>query len=121
MMTLPLVPSLPNYRVGTTIIDTLYLLDVRWNSRDQAWYMDILDSEEAVIRRGIKLVLGTYIGRTSNHPLFRNGVFVVMDRSGEGRDAGLDDMGTRVLVRYYSSDDVVAGLRQARDFNSSIP
>jgi hypothetical protein len=98
---IPLQPSIPNYRVGTALEGVQYTLDVRWNGRDEAWYLDLLLEDETPVVHGLKLVLGAAIGSGITNPDFPPGVFVCRDLSNEGRDAGLDDMGTRVVVYFF--------------------
>lgn len=105
---LPLVPSVPSYRVGTQLDGVQYVLDVRWNGRDGAWYMDILDEAAVAIRSGVKIVLGAFLGRRTVNPAFPAGLLVAADLSGEGRDATLDDLGTRVVVYFYTFDEAFA-------------
>lgn len=105
---IPLVPSVPNYRRTTTIEDSTYIFDVRWNARESAWYFDLLEEDETPIRIGLKIVLGTFIGRTCHHPLFQAGAFIALDSSGENRDPGLDDLGfgARVALTYWTVEDL---------------
>lgn len=103
---LPFVPSVPNYRVGTTLDGRTYILDVRWNGRDAAWYFDILAEDETPIRRGIKVVLGTSLGGRVSDPAFPQGIIAASDLSGAGIDAGLDDIGTRVGVYFFTFDEL---------------
>lgn len=108
---LPLAPTFSNYRFASTIEGTPYLFDVRWNTRDAAWYMDVLEVDQTPIQHGIKLVLGAYLGRRSNHRLFLNGVFVMVDTSGARRDATYDDLGTRVILEYIPVLELIRRLR----------
>ena len=98
---LPLDPENPNYRVATVLDGASYILDVRWNGRDEAWYMDLLAADETMLRAGMKLVLGVPIYYRSNIDAMPPGAFIATDRSGQQLDAGLDDMGVRVLVMYH--------------------
>ncbi len=94
----------PNFRIGTTFEGVSYIFDCRWNTRDEAWYLDLLAEDETPIRRGIKVVLGALLGGRAGHdPRFPAGVIVASDLSGEGREAGLDDLGTRVQLTIYPS------------------
>lgn len=102
---LPLQPSIPNYRVGTALDGVQYILDVRWNGRDGAWYLDLLQEDETPIAHGLKLVLGAAIGSGITNPDFPPGVFVCRDLSGVGLDAGFDDIGTRVVVYYFPDSE----------------
>lgn len=105
IQTLPLIPSEPSYRVSTTLGSTQYLLDVHWNERAAAWFMDILASDETPLRNGIKIVLGALLGGRSVAPGFPDGVLVARDKSGAGVDAGLDDLGDRVVVLFIPYEE----------------
>ena len=98
---LPFAPSIADYRVGTTLDGVQYILDVRWNGRDSAWFFDFLAEDETPIRRGIKVVLGTSLGGRTADAAFPRGIIIAADLSGAGRDAGFDDIGTRVLVYFF--------------------
>jgi hypothetical protein len=105
---LPLVPSTPNYRVSTTLDGVQYVLDVRWNGRSGVWYLDIRDVDEDPIAMGIAVVLGSALGIRTVDARFPPGALIAADMSGEGRDAGFDDLGDRVKVFYYSADEAEA-------------
>ena len=107
--TLPLVPSIPNYRFSSVLDGTQYIFNVRWNVRDAAWYFDLMAEDETPIRSGIKIVLGTSLGASSTAAFFQNNILVALDLLNSSRDAGLDDLGTRVRVLWSSLDDL-AGL-----------
>lgn len=103
---LPLIPSEPNYRLGTQLDGTQYVIDCRWNSRAEAWYLDVLDANADPIRTGIKIVLGAALGARCTDPRFPQGLFLASDLSGQGREAGLDDLGVRVFVYYYPRSEL---------------
>lgn len=104
----PLVPSIPNYRAGLTIESTQYLIDVRWNGRMEVWFLDLMTEAGEMIKAGIAIVLGAFLGRTAASADFPGGAFVAVDTSNEGQDAGIDDLGTRVLLYYYSEEELAA-------------
>lgn len=104
---IPVLPSVGSYRFATVIETVAYIFDVRWNTRDQAWYLDVLEVDETPIMRGMKILLGVYLGRRSSHPLFMNGVLVASDMSAQGKEAGFDDLGTRVLLQYIPVLDLI--------------
>lgn len=103
---LPLIPSVPDSRVATTLDGDVFLLDVRWNARDAAWYMDIRSDDETMLAAGIKLVLGTLLAKRYTNPRLPQGELFVCDLAGTGVDAGLDDLGTRVAVYYTPVGDL---------------
>lgn len=102
---LPLFPGEPNYRVSTSLAGKQYLLDVRWNGRDEAWYLDISTEDGEPLRRGIKVVLGALLGGRAVDDRLPQGVFQAVDLTNSGRDAGLDDLGDRVQIYFYPFED----------------
>lgn len=103
---LPLTAEFPNYRVATTLAGSVYLLDVRWNARDAAWYMDILADDETVLAAGIKIVLGSLLGGRYTSPRLPAGILMACDLAGTGVDAGVDDLGARVAVYFTPIEDL---------------
>jgi hypothetical protein len=116
------IPSDPFYEFSSTIDSIALTFNVRWNGRDLSWYFDVLDADRNPIVEGIKLVLGTYLGRRvgARHPLFLNGAFFAQDTSGANREAGFDDLGTRVRV-YYATEFDLAAIITARCEQFGIP
>lgn len=108
---IPFEPGKPKYDLFTTIDGNPYVLQVRWNDREgcEGWYFNVLDEGGSHIADGLRIVLGTYIGRTVNHLLFKNGVLVAVDteRTEPRREATLDDITTRVQVRYYNVAEIL--------------
>lgn len=103
---LPLEPSTPSYRVATSLEGKTFLLDVHWNDRDGAWYFDLLEADETPVRYGIKIVLGALLGGRVVKKSMPPGYLRASDLSGEGREAMLDDLGTRVVVYYFTRDEL---------------
>lgn len=114
---LPLVPSLGNYTVTTTIAGTSYIFGARWNTGggnpvDAVWILDVYEIGQKPIVLGAPIVLGCYIGRRSNHKLFKQGVLVAHDLSGKKQEAGFGDLGVRVIVKYIPVLDLVRRLTE---------
>jgi hypothetical protein len=105
---LPLVPAIANYDFATVLGGTTYVFNVYWNARDAAWYLDLLAEDETPIRHGVKILLGSPLGRRSASPLFPAGVLLASDLSGENLDATFDDLGTRVVVYFFTADELAA-------------
>lgn len=103
---LPLIPTVPNYRVATQLGDDIFILDVRWNTRDEAWYLDILTDDETMVRAGIKIVLGSLLGGRVRSAAFPKGILQAVDLTGAGAEATLDDLGTRVAVYFTPNADL---------------
>ena len=103
---LPFQPSISHYEFSTGFVGDEFVFNVRWNGRAESWFIDILARDRTHIASGLKLVLGTLIGGRSTDPRFPQGVFQVIDLSGDFRDAGFDDLGTRVIVYFYSNTEL---------------
>lgn len=99
---------------GDTLLDlqtpplegVVYTLEIRWNIRIGAYFMKVYDQEGVtLLAAGLKLVanwpLGAY-GAGRQPP----GAFVAIDTSGRGLDPGLDELGDRVKLVYFTKSDL---------------
>ena len=105
---LPFTSDRAFYEFSADLGGSRFVFAVRWNGRDEAWYFDLLDDERTAIRHGIKIVLGTSLGGRSADPNRPAGLLMAHDLSGEGRDATDADLGTRVIVVFYSDEEIAA-------------
>lgn len=108
---LPIDSSSYNYTVATALDDTVYQIDVRWNDVLQLWYLDLLDIDRNMIVSGIAIVIGCALGGQCVDARMPPGVIMVADLSAAAtgappRDAGVDDLGSRVVVLYYPVDTI---------------
>lgn len=93
----------------TDLAGGIYLVRLRWNQREAAWYLDVLERDERTpIVQGVKVVLGAMLGRRAPHALFRDGALIARDTSGAGREATLEDLGARVELWYFTRYELVA-------------
>lgn len=91
----------------------MYTFDVRWNTRDYgegAWRFDMYDSAGILMVAGVKIVLNAYLGRRSAHPFFNDNLIVAIDTSITKLDPGFDDLGTRVQIWHYTTEDLTNAL-----------
>lgn len=106
---LPFVPSTNHYDFDTVLRSLEFKFEVRWNSRDEAFYFDVFAADKTRIATGLKVALGAYMGRNVNHELFRQGCLVCRIPQGDDRsNPRFDDMGTRVLVYYFTREEMAA-------------
>jgi hypothetical protein len=116
MQEIPFTPSNPFDEFDTQLGSETCRLVQRWNPEDSdgrgAWYLDVLTLEDQPIAHGIKIVLGVPLGRRVQHAIFQNGAIVAIDTSKQGRDATLDDLGTRVRVFYLPTFEIISTLAQ---------
>lgn len=116
MIVIPFKPSDPDQQHTLQIGPSQYTLRALWNARvgrSGLWHFEVWEIDGTPILKSIAIVLGAFLGRTSTHPLFRTGVFIAVDTTRSEADAGLDDLGARVELRYYPLDEALAQLAAA--------
>lgn len=106
---IPFIPSSNNYRLTVPLGKDTVIFDVRWNSTDEAWYMDIREQDDTAICLGIKIVLGINLGNSSPALFFQKHILRVVDTTGAGLDARYDDLGDRVVVVH----DLISNIRNS--------
>lgn len=90
----------------TQLGEVKYQFDVIYNDRSGVWTMTITEFvSQAIIISGLPIVLGQPLLEPYN---FGIGELIVSDTSESSRDAGPDDLGTRVKVYWLSPDEVTA-------------
>jgi hypothetical protein len=116
MQEIAFAPSLGNYDFYTTLGQTPVKLVVHWNAEDNdgegAWYFDMYEVDGATpIASGLKITIGSFIGRACEHAIFSRGAILARDYSLQDLDPGFDDIGPgqRVRVFYLSADELVLG------------
>lgn len=107
-VTLPFRPSIGNYRFNSILNGSEYKFRVRWNRLEQAYFFDVREITDEPIIFGVKVVLGVYLGRVSNHRLFRRGVLVARPQGDDRAEPAFDDCGSRVLVEYFTREEMFA-------------
>ncbi len=96
----------PSYEQETELDGAIYRLLFRWNEREEKWYLTIKTVDGDVIL-STKIVSNWPLLRTLVHPSRPPGELVAVDVSGElGTDAGLTELGGRVLLLYYEGADI---------------
>lgn len=79
-------------------------LYIRYNDRSSFWTMDITEyNSQTSLVIGMPILLGCDLLAPY---ILDNGSMVATDTTGLGKDAGADDLGTRVIVFWYSPDEV---------------
>lgn len=101
------VPGDPLQVLSVPLDGVTYVLRARWNTIESAWYLDAWERDGTTpIAFGVKLVQGVRLGSTYNHVLFTAGLFM-LDLADSGIEAGLDDLGRRVLLVHMTTDDAI--------------
>lgn len=97
-----------NYRQTTQLEGVEYVLHFYWSTREDCWYLDILDQENEGIAMGVRLVVDWPLLRRFVDPRLPEGALMAVDMSGAGADmTASTDLGTRVILFYVTADDDV--------------
>lgn len=113
MQTLALVPSIGNYRFSTILDGLPFVFDVRWNTRNESWYLTVLRDDGTVIRHNIRVVLGIALGARVADADFPPGVFFAIDLTKSSVEATYDELAERVPVVYLEESDIAYILEAA--------
>ena len=105
--TIPFIPSDNNYTLGVILGGVKYWFDTHWNQPEAAWYFDLYQEDFTPICLGIKVVLGTNLGKRSSDPFFQANVLRALDTTNSGVDAAYDDLGARVIVTHFSLTELI--------------
>lgn len=100
------VRDYPSFEQVVVLDDISLHIEIRYNSRDSAWMMDIYDGDDSPIVQGIKLVPNwELIGRFKDTRL-PGGLLFAVDISGEGADIQRNDLIEKVKLVYFSKDEI---------------
>lgn len=110
MLTIPARTDLPDYQMEIALDGLTYSLRLRWNTREQAWYLTLLDETDDPIQDfcNVKVVVNAPIGSRSVDPRRPPGFFVAMDSTNLHTDPGFTDLGDRVQLYYLEASDTLA-------------
>lgn len=97
---------LPYYSQRVTLEGSTYNIILKWNERDSVWYMSLLTDENVPLMSGVKVVSDFPLNRREASSDGPPGLFVAYDTSEEGIDAGFEELGERVLLFYYTQEEV---------------
>lgn len=102
VLVVPTSPDSPNYVQRTTLDGREYLLRVLHNARENVWYMTILDTEEQVIKAGIKVVTNWPLTRKFKHDVrMPPGEFFAISQTRDRSSPKLGELGADQRVRLF--------------------
>lgn len=104
--------AVPYYDFSIELDGATYQLELRWVERAASWFMSIMDADGTMLLASRRLVLGAFIMRRFKNPALPPGDFHLVDTTGEDIEAGLYDLGARVLLLYTEGADWPAGFER---------
>lgn len=102
--------GVPHYTFTCELEGQTYLFELLWVDRSASWHMTIADVDGTPILSSRRLVLGAFITRRFKDVRLPPGEFTLLDTSGQDEEAGLYDLGARVLLLYTEAADWPAGV-----------
>lgn len=97
---IPVRSDLPAYEFSITLDEKIYNLNFSWNDRTSLWTMDILDENGVELLTGVQMLTNwDMIGRYRIKELPPR-MFLCVDTAGEGKNPGIDDFGSRIILVY---------------------
>jgi hypothetical protein len=107
VITLPTRTDSPYYDFEVELDGRSFVLTLLWNGRDSSWYLDIADDSSTPLLSGRKLVLGAPLLSRFSDARLPPGELILVDTTGKDAEAGLEDLGGRVLLVYASRQDLL--------------
>lgn len=108
---MPLIPGLYDYEIRVELEGVAYLFRFRWNTRAEAWFVDVADANGELIVAGRKCLADEFLleqfrARAGVPP----GILHPFDTTRRQVDPAQDDFGTRVVLYYLDSLDVAEAI-----------
>jgi hypothetical protein len=97
---LPTETAETNYSEIVEIEGREYVLRFDWSDRESIWYLSIYDQDENPLALSLRLVVGRSLLEGKTDSRLPPGRMAAIDLSGTGAEAGVDELGTRVVLAY---------------------
>lgn len=98
----------PDVDLQVELDGVTYTLGLQWNERDGAWYLSISTAEGELLVAGRKVVLDALLLSRYRDARLPRGALMAIDTSGELEEPGLEDLGVRVKLLYFTEAERAA-------------
>jgi len=92
------------YEQRVTLDGVAFVMRLAWAERERRWFMDLETADGTPVMTGRKVVADRPLTERLTTPLRPAGDLWCVDRSGEGRDPDLRDLGGRCLLLYVDAE-----------------
>lgn len=99
----PLRTGIPSFVQRTSLDGVTFELGLAWNERESNWYISFADADGVALRGGVRMVLNTPLLRSVTDARRPAGELYLIDVDETGVEAGLDDLGVRVVLQYVTA------------------
>jgi hypothetical protein len=104
ILTIPVARAAPNQSQITTLDGRAFRLTFKWNARIGRWFLDMETSGGTSILAGKAVVLGADLLRQVRwNPEAPPGALIAVDFQAGGQEAGLETLGERVRLLYFTA------------------
>lgn len=103
---LPARTDLTHYDFEVELEESIYTIELYWNTRAEAWFLSVYDVLGEPLVSGRKVALGAPILGRAERPSGPPGAIIAFDTSGENVEAGETDLGGRVQLVYFDSTEL---------------
>lgn len=111
MLKIPIKVTSPDFSFPIELDGSTWSFRFRWNHRMEQWRMDVFDAEGNALVRSVGVVINTpLLNRFAYMGNLPPGVLLAIDTAQSMTDATYDDFGTRVVLIYFTPDEVAARL-----------
>ena len=108
MKLIPHVGDTSAYRQVITLEDSVYIFRTYYNTRDKAWYLDLLEQDETPIIYGLKLVINWGLLARYQDDRLPPGELITVDLAGDSNEVDRDNFGDTVRLVYISEAELDA-------------
>jgi hypothetical protein len=104
----PRLDSRPALRFRTLLDGAWYGFRLAYNTRMQAWYLDLETSDGSLVLAGMRIAVGTNLLRPFGDGRLPPGQLFALDVEGQDRDPGRFDLSGPIQLLYRPEADVAA-------------
>lgn len=105
LLVMPTRAGIAEHRVRVALNGSVFSFKFMFNRNSELWSMDIDLPDGTPLLRGVRLALGSNLTKQYADSRLPPGIFFVHDTEGNGAEAGLEDLGERVLLLYDDLED----------------
>lgn len=104
--TIPTSTTDANYIFTIPLNGSEYQLSFKYNDRDNAWYFNILDTNDVILRAGIKVVNEWPLLRLWKEEIKPAGEMIPVNQGNVAAPPTLNQLGAEVILTYLDEDEI---------------
>lgn len=105
---IPTTTLFPNYVVEVDLDGVFFKLAFKFNERDDAWFLDILDPADTPLRNGLKIVNEWDILRLWQEATRPDGTMITVNEGDIVDPPTLNQLGAEVILTYLDASEIAA-------------